>query len=239
MDVLLSMLNRPAEPDDKLQHAIDHTSLKAILLDMLTAASESSSSMIDWAFAEILRSPRVMACLQDEIDAVVGTDRVAEEGDLPKLKYLEMVVKEALRLHPVGPLLVPHESMEDTVVDGYRIPKKSRIIVNVAAIGRDPEIWSSNAEEFIPERFADDDVDLRGKGNDFRLIPFGSGRRACPGTALGLIKVSLTVARLMHCFDWELPDGMQPGDLDMTECYGISCFRASHLVLKPTYRLLV
>ncbi|PKH86497.1 hypothetical protein CRG98_049986 [Punica granatum] len=238
VDVLLSMMNQSLDTDNnKLTVSLNRTNLKAILLDMITGSYESSSIAINWAFSELLRNPHVMAQLQEELNTVVGMDRMVEEADLMKLNYLEMVVKETLRLHPVEPLLLPHECKEDTVINGYHIPKKSRIIVNVGAIGRDPKIWSGNAEEFIPERFIDNDIDL--KGHDFQLIPFGSGRRICPGMVLGLINVQLVVAQLVHCFKWELPHGMLPCELDMTEEYGMSCSRANHLLLKPTYRLLV
>ncbi|XP_031371779.1 cytochrome P450 CYP736A12-like [Punica granatum] len=238
VDVLLSMMNQSLDTDNnKLTVSLNRTNLKAILLDMITGSYESSSIAINWAFSELLRNPHVMAQLQEELNTVVGMDRMVEEADLMKLNYLEMVVKETLRLHPVEPLLLPHECKEDTVINGYHIPKKSRIIVNVGAIGRDPKIWSGNAEEFIPERFIDNDIDL--KGHDFQLIPFGSGRRICPGMVLGLINVQLVAAQLVHCFKWELPHGMLPCELDMTEEYGMSCSRANHLLLKPTYRLLV
>ncbi|GMI75478.1 cytochrome P450, family 76, subfamily C, polypeptide 4 [Hibiscus trionum] len=147
-----------------------------------------------------------------------------------------MVVKESLRLHPVALFLIPRESMEDVVVDGYLIPKNTRILVNTWSMGRNPNIWSENAEEFLPERFIDGNIDLRGQ--HFELIPFGSGRRGCPGMQLGLITVRLVLSQLIHCFDWELPDGMLPHELDMSETFGLSLPRANHLLAKPTYRLL-
>ncbi|CAL2262231.1 unnamed protein product [Prunus armeniaca] len=127
---------------------------------------------------------------------------MVEESDLPKLGYLNMVLKESFRLHPVGPLLIPHASMEDITVEGHDIPKKSTIFINVWAIGRDPNVWSENVEEFYPERFIDGNIDLR--GHDFQLLPFGSGRRGCPGMLLGLTTVRLVLANLVHCFNWDL-----------------------------------
>ena len=201
---------------------------------MLAGSMETTSSSIDWAVAELIRHPRVMKKVQSELEKVVGMERMVEESDLESLEYLNMVVKETLRLYPAGPLLVPHESMEDCTVNGFYIPQKSRIIVNAWAIGRDPDSWT-NADEFLPERFIEGDIDFRGK--HFQYIPFGSGRRGCPGMQLGITVVRFVVAQLVHCFDWELPDGMLPSELDMTEEFGLAIPRAKHLVAIPTYRL--
>ena len=201
---------------------------------MLAGSMETTSSSIDWAVAELIRHPRVMKKVQSELEKVVGMERMVEESDLESLEYLNMVVKETLRLYPAGPLLVPNESMEDCTVNGFYIPQKSRIIVNAWAIGRDPDSWT-NADEFLPERFIEGDIDFRGK--HFQYIPFGSGRRGCPGMQLGITVVRFVVAQLVHCFDWELPDGMLPSELDMTEEFGLAIPRAKHLVAIPTYRL--
>ena len=235
VDVLLSLMNQPLNPNDEQVYYLDRTNVKAILLDMIVAAFDTSATAIIWSLAELLRHPRIMKNLQEELRTVVGMDRMVEESDLPNLSYLSMVVKESMRLHPVAPLLVPHESIEDITIDGYDIPKKSRIIINFWSIGRDPNIWSENAEEFYPERFMNNDIDLR--GHDFRLIPFGSGRRGCPGMQVGLNTVRLVLAQLVHCFYWELPNGMLPKDLDMTEKFSLSTSKAQHLLAKPICRL--
>ncbi|KAL4362450.1 hypothetical protein GQ457_04G012430 [Hibiscus cannabinus] len=237
VDVMVSILNQPMDSHGEDQtYKIEKENIKAIMLDMIAASFDTSAVAIVWAFSEILRHPRVMVRLQQELGTVVGRNRFVEESDLPKLAYLDMVVKESLRLHPVAPFLVPRESMEDIVVNGYFIPKKSRILVNTWSMGRDPNIWSENAEEFLPERFMDGKIDLR--GHHFELIPFGSGRRGCPGMQLALVTMRLVLSQLIHCFDWELPDGMLPHELDMTETFGLSLPRANHLLAKPTYRLL-
>ena len=239
IDVLLSLMNQPMNPQDH-EHIdiIDQSHIKAILLDMVVAAFDTSATSIEWAFSELLRNPKVMKKLQEELERVIGMDQMVEEKDLEKLEYLDMVVKESFRLHPVAPLLVPHESMEDITIEGYHIPKKSRIIVNTWAIGRDPNVWSGNVEEFYPERFIGSNnlADIR--GHDFRLLPFGSGRRGCPGVQLGLVVVRFVLAQLVHCFTWELPSGTEPMDIDMTEKFGLSMGRAMHLLAKPNYRLL-
>ncbi|XP_019183844.1 PREDICTED: cytochrome P450 CYP736A12-like [Ipomoea nil] len=212
----------------------DRRHVKALMLDMLVGSMDTSATAIEWILSEMIRHPMVMKKVQNELEEVVGKDRMVQESDLKSLHYLEMVIKEAFRLHPVAPLLLPHEAMEDSMVSGFHIPKGSRILVNTWAIGRDPEFWPE-PEKFIPERFLGSDIDV--KGHDFELLPFGSGRRSCPGIQLGLVIVRLIVAQLVHCFDWELPDGMLPEDLDMTELFGTATVRANSLKAIPKYRL--
>lgn len=211
----------------------DRRHVKAVLLDMLLAGMDTSAATVEWILSEVIRHPHVMKKLQKELQEVVGMDQLVEESHLDQLKYLYSVVKETLRLHPVGPFLI-HESMKDCVVEGFDIPKQSRILVNVWAIGRDPNVWT-DPEKFMPERFHGANIDLR--GHDFMLIPFGSGRRGCPGLQLGLTVIQLIVAQLVHCFDWHLPNGMSCSHLDMTEYLGLVTVRANHLVAIPTYRL--
>jgi cytochrome P450 len=200
---------------------------------MLVGSMDTSATVIEWALSELMKNPQVMKKLQKELEDVVGLERMVEESDLDGLKYLDMVLKETFRLHPI-PLLLPHEAMEDCTVNGFHIPQKSRVIVNIWAIGRDPCVWN-DAEKFFPERFVGSNIDVRGQ--DFQLIPFGSGRRGCPGMQLGLTVVRLVVAQLVHCFDWELPNNMLPNELDMSEEFGLTTPRAKHLLAIPTYRL--
>jgi len=201
---------------------------------MLAGSMDTSATAIEWTLSELLRNPRVMKKLQMELESVVGMERKVEESDLEKLEYLDMVIKESMRVHPVAPLLIPHQSTEDCMVGEFLIPKKSRVIVNAWAIMRDPSAWKE-AEKFWPERFEGSNVDVRGR--EFQLIPFGSGRRGCPGIQLGLTVVRLTVAQLVHCFDWELPNHMLPADLDMADEFGLTMPRANPLHAIPTYRL--
>jgi len=201
---------------------------------MLAGSMDTSATAIEWTLSELLKNPRVMKKVQMELETVVGMKRKVEESDLDKLVYLDMVVKESMRLHPVAPLLIPHQSTEDCMVGDLFIPKKSRVIVNAWAIMRDPSAWDE-AEKFWPERFEGSSIDVRGR--DFELIPFGSGRRGCPGLQLGLTVVRLTVAQIVHCFDWKLPKDILPDDLDMKEEFGLTMPRANHLHAIPTYRL--
>lgn len=201
---------------------------------MVAGAMDTSATAIEWTLSELIRHPRVMKKVQKELEDVVGLERMVDESDLEKLEYLNMVLKENLRLHPVAPLLIPHAAIEDCNVNGFHIPRKSHVIINIWAIGRDPSVWT-DPDKFIPERFVGSNIDLRGR--DFQLLPFGSGRRGCPGMQLGLTVVLLVVAQLVHCFDWGLPNNMLPTDLDMTEEFGLTVPRAKHLLATPTYRL--
>ncbi|PHT80845.1 hypothetical protein T459_13860 [Capsicum annuum] len=231
-DIVDTMMNIMQSGEAEFE--FDRRNVKAIMLDMLIASMDTSATTIDWIFTELIRHPKVMKKLQNELEQIVGLNRMVEESDLEKLVYLDMVIKEGFRLHPIAPLLVPHESIEDCTIDGFDIPKGSRILVNTWAIGRDPEIWPE-PEKFMPERFVGSNIDLRGR--DFQLLPFGSGRRSCPGLHLGLTIVRLVLAQLVHCFDWELPNDMKPNDLDMTEKFGLVMARAQHLRAIPTHRL--
>lgn len=203
---------------------------------MLAASVDTASTTVDWAMSELLKHPRVMVKVQKELAEVVGMDRLVDESDLESLVYLNMVIKEVFRLHPPSPLLLPHQSIDDCNVEGYFIPKKTTVMVNVYAIGRDSKVWN-DAEEFLPERFVGTDIDVRGQ--DFELLPFGAGRRGCPGMHLGILMVRLIVATLVQCFDWKLPDGMMPSELDMTEEFGLVVRRANHLTATPSCRLHV
>ncbi|KAL1567986.1 cytochrome P450 71AU50-like [Salvia divinorum] len=212
----------------------DRRHVKAVLLDMIIAGMDTSSTALEWAMSELMKHPTVMKKLQQEVESVVGLDQMVEESHLDKLEYLDCVVKESMRLHPVAPLLIPHESMEDCELQGFFIPKRARVIMNVWAIGRDPDVWA-NPDSFAPERFVGSEIDLRGR--HFELIPFGSGRRGCPGLQLGLTVVKLVLAQLVHCFDWELTDGMKAGEVDMAENFGLVTARAKPLVAVPICRL--
>ncbi|WJX47631.1 hypothetical protein P8452_34301 [Trifolium repens] len=229
VDVMLSFVGT-----QESEYRIERPNIKAIMLDMLAGSMDTSATAIEWTISELLKNPRVMKKVQNELEIVVGMKRKVEESDLIKLEYLDMVIKESLRLHPVAPLLVPHQSLEDCLVEDFFIPKKSRVIVNAWSIMRDPNAWT-DPERFWPERFEGSNIDVR--GHDFQLIPFGSGRRGCPGLQLGLTVIRLVVAQLVHYFDWKLPNHMLPSDLDMTEEFGLTMPRANHLIAIPVYRL--
>ena len=142
------------------------------------------------------------------------------------MDYLKAVIKETFMLHPPGPLLVPRESMEETEIQGYQIPKHTRVLVNVWAIGRDPTIWEA-PEKFWPQRFMGSDIDF--KGHDYQLTPFGAGRRICPGIQFATVLIELAVANLVHKFKWKIPDNMNEGDMDMEEAPGLACRKKINL----------
>ncbi|XP_054821634.1 flavonoid 3'-monooxygenase-like [Prosopis cineraria] len=236
-DLLSTLLSLKDVPDDEGTRLTD-TEIKALLLNLFTAGTDTSSSTTEWAIAELIRHPRILAQVQKELDAVVGRDRLVTELDLPNLPYLQAVVKETFRLHPSTPLSLPRIADKSCEIFGYHIPRGATLLVNVWAIGRDPKEWS-NPLEFRPERFLPGgekaDVDVR--GNDFEVIPFGAGRRICAGISLGLRMVQLLTATLVHAFDWDLPDGLHPEKLNMEEAYGLTLQRAAPLIVHPRPRL--
>ena len=185
--------------------------------------------------SELLRNPDALAKATEELDRVIGRERLVTEGDIPNLPYMEAIVKETLRLHPVSPLLSPRMSREDASMGSYDIPTGTIVFVNVWAIGRDPAVWGDDADEFRLERFVGSSLDM--KGQDFELLPFGSGRRMCPGIGLGLKMLQLVLANLVHGFAWRLPDGMAKEELSMEEKFGISVSRMDQLKAIPEPRL--
>lgn len=218
----------------QLDQKLSMESIKATLLDMVIGGADTSSTSALWTFAELIKSPKVLRKVQEELDSVVGKERLVQEEDLPKLKYLDAVVKESLRMHTPSAMLLPHESTEDCEIQGYHIPARSRIFVNVWGIHRDPAVWERPLE-FDPERFLNSTKDYRGR--DFDFIPFGSGRRICPGMNLGALMVVYMVGLLVHALDLTLPDGQKAEELDMTEQYGVFVFKKIPLLVSGKPRL--
>ncbi|KAK8520860.1 hypothetical protein V6N12_004786 [Hibiscus sabdariffa] len=205
--------------------------IKALILDMVVGASDTSSNSIEFTMAEIINKPEVMIKAQQELDEVVGKDNLVEESHIHKLSYLLAIMKESLRLHPVLPLLVPHCPSEPCTVGGYHIPKGSRVFINAWAIHRDPSIWE-NPLEFNPSRFLYSQCDF--SGSDFSYFPFGSGRRNCAGIPMAERMVLHLIATLLHSFDWKVPHGNK---LDISEKFGIVLKLKSPLIAIPTPRL--
>lgn len=217
---------------------ISDTEIKALLLNMFTAGTDTSSSTVEWAIAELIRHPKVLARAQQELDTIVGRDRLVSESDLPRLPYLQAIIKEVFRLHPSTPLSLPRIAAEDCDINGYHIPKDATLLVNVWAISRDPDAWAEPLE-FRPGRFlpGGERPDADVKGTDFEVIPFGAGRRICAGMSLGLRSVQLLTGTLVHAFDWGLPGGLLPDKLNMEEAYGLTLQRAAPLEVHPRPRL--
>ena len=180
--------------------------------------------------AEMIKDPRIMKKAQAEVREVFKMKGRVDENDLNELNYLKSVVKETLRLYPPVPLLLPRECGQACEINGYHIPSKTKVIVNAWAIARDPNYWTK-PEIFYPERFINSAID--NKGSNFEYIPFGAGRRICPGNIFGLRNVELALAMLLYHFDWKLPNGMRSEELNMSEEFGISMTRKEDLLLIP------
>ncbi|GKV52464.1 hypothetical protein SLEP1_g59041 [Rubroshorea leprosula] len=231
LDVLLEHQSDGKDGDDEL----NEQKVIIFILEMFFAGSDTNSATIEWAMAELLRKPDSMRKAKEELDRVIGPNRKVEESDVEELHYLQAVIKETLRLHPPVPLLLPRNCIEDTHFMGYFIPKDTQLWVNVWAIGRDLDTWEDPLL-FKPERFLDSKIDY--KGQNFELIPFGSGRRICPGVALGHRVLHLTLATLLHCFDWELSNNTTSGQLDMSEKTGIAIRKHVPLKAIPKKRVM-
>nr|AYM55619.1 cytochrome p450 [Croton stellatopilosus] len=216
IDVLLGIQKEQAELG---MADFTNDNIKAVLLDLFAAGVDTAAITVNWAMAELCRNPRVMKKVQDEIRNVVGKKGRVTETDLDQLQYLKMVVKETFRLHPAVPLLIPRETMSHFKINGYDINPKILIQINAWAIGRDSKYWK-DPEQFFPERFADSSIDF--KGQSFELLPFGAGRRICPGIHMGTVTVEIILANLLYCFDWKLPNGMMKEDMNMEERAGFS-----------------
>ena len=201
-----------------------------IYQDLFIGGTDTTTTTMEWAMTELLRNPDIMAKAKQELVETIGIGLSIEEKDIPRLPYLQSVLKETMRLHPTAPLLLPHRAEMDVEVCGYTIPKHTQVFVNAWAIARDPMYWDKPTQ-FIPERFMGSEVDFR--GTNFSFIPFGSGRRICPGLALAVRMLSLLLASLIHHFDWKLPDRMEPEDIDMKDKFGITMQKAIPLVAIP------
>ncbi|KAL1569295.1 flavonoid 3',5'-hydroxylase [Salvia divinorum] len=221
--------------DDEEDCKLTTTNIKALLLNLFTAGTDTSSSIIEWALAEMIKNPSIQKRAHEEMDKVIGRERHLLESDIPNLPYLRAICKEAYRKHPSTPLNLPRISTHACVVDGYHIPKNTRLSVNIWAIGRDPDVWE-NPLDFNPERFL---LGLKGGiepgGNHFELIPFGAGRRICAGSRMGMVIVEYLLATLVHSFEWDLPSGT--AEMDMDEIFGLALQKAVPLSASLTPRL--
>ncbi|KAL6643184.1 hypothetical protein ACP70R_021365 [Stipagrostis hirtigluma subsp. patula] len=213
---------------------LTNDTITAIMFDMFGAGSETSSTTLNWCMTELIRNPATMAKAQAEVrEAFKGKSAITED-DIAGLSYLKLVIKEALRLHTPLPLLLPRLCRETCQIMGYDIPKGTAVFVNVWAICRDPKYWD-DAEEFKPERFENGNLDY--KGFNYEFLPFGSGRRICAGINLGLANIELALASLLYHFDWKLPNGMKPKDVDVWEASGLIASKKTSLALHPITRI--
>ncbi|XP_073157760.1 5-OH-xanthotoxin synthase-like [Henckelia pumila] len=204
--------------------------IKAVLYDIFVAGTDTSAVVIVLAMTALMKTPNTMKKLKTEIREAIGKKGFANEDVVSRLPYLKSVVKETLRLYPPAPLLIPRETLAECIIEGYTIPPKTLVHINAWAIARDPEYWE-NADEFLPDRFLNCCVDVMGQ--DFEVIPFGAGRRGCPGILIGLATVELALANLVYFFDWELPQGFQNEDIDTEASPGVTMHKKFPLRLVP------
>lgn len=203
--------------------------------DIFIAAIDTSSTTIAYTMAELIRHPSVKQMVEQEVRRVAKGKAQVDETDLPKLAYLKQVIKETLRLHPPFALIIRETTDSCTIGNKYHIPAKTRVLLNVPAISTDPEHWK-NPEEFWPERFVDSEVDF--KGMHYELLPFGTGRRVCPGINFATALLELALANLVFRFDWKLPEGMLAEDLDM-EAFGLGVSNKAPLCLVASVPIIM
>ncbi|WJX13942.1 hypothetical protein P8452_04276 [Trifolium repens] len=204
LDTLLDISKEDTQKMDKKQ-------IKHLLLDLLVAGTETSAYGLERAMTRVVHDPRVMSIAKKELDETIGLGNPIEESDIDRLPYLQAVIKESLRLHPPAPMLLPRKARVDVEISGYTIPKGAQVLINEWAIGR-TEIWD-DAHLFLPERFLGSEIDV--KGRHFKLTPFGSGRRICPGSPLAVRMLHLMLGSLINCFDWKLENNMEPKDMNL------------------------
>ncbi|KAF5812959.1 putative cytochrome P450 [Helianthus annuus] len=213
---LVDVLLRIKEKGD-LDQPITNDNIKGVILDMLIGGTSTSSMTLEWAMVELMRKPEILRKAQTEVRATAKGNTIADT-DIQNMLYLKMIIKETFRLHG-PPILVPRVSRKDCMVDRYNIPVNTRILINAWACGTDPDSWE-NPDSFVPERFENSSISYM--GSDFELLPFGGGRRICPGIAFGVGIIENALANLLFHFDWELPNGLKPHEIDMTEAMVLS-----------------
>lgn len=229
LQVMMELLDNGG--DSQVPLKIDH--VKGVFFDMVAGGTDTTSTTVEWAIAEILNNPDIMKKVQEELDEVVGKNRCVEESDIPRLHYLNAVMKEVFRLHPAVPLLIPYSPSSSCTLGGFSIPKGTKVFINVWAIHREPSVWK-DALKFEPERFLNGNDKYDYSGNNFNYLTFGSGRRICPGISLGEKMVMYMLASLLHSFEWRLPKGTK---MDLKENFGIVLKKEKPLVAIPSSRL--
>ncbi|XP_038717202.1 cytochrome P450 82A3-like [Tripterygium wilfordii] len=200
---------------------------------IMLGATDTTTVTLTWALSLLINNPDVLNKAQQELNTQVGRERPVEESDVKDLVYLQAITKEVMRLYPASPLSVPHESSEDCTLSGYHIPAGTRLLVNLSKLLRDPDVWPE-PNEFRPERFLTTHKNFNVRGANFEYIPFGTGRRVCPGISFSLQVMHLALAKLLHGFEISSPTG---GPVDMVEGVGLTNLKANPLELHFTPRL--
>ncbi|XP_058729880.1 cytochrome P450 93B16-like [Vicia villosa] len=239
-DFLDILLDVSEEKDSEVNFTRNH--IKSLILDYFTAATDTTAISVEWTISELFNNPKVLKKAQEEVERVTRNERLVSEADSPDLHYIHAIIKETMRLHPPIPMVM-RKGAEDCEVDGKMIPKGSLVCINTWAMGRDQKIWE-NPLEFRPERFLESEggssIDI--KGHHFELLPFGSGRRGCPGMPLAMRELPTFIGALVQCFEWKMIDseGKILGNgkkIDMDERPGLTAPRANDLVCIPVARL--
>ncbi|KAL6525296.1 hypothetical protein OROMI_030889 [Orobanche minor] len=231
-DDMVDVLVQLAE-DPTLDVKLTSDRVKGLLQDLLAGGTDTTATTLEWTINEILIHPHIIKKAKEELNRVIGRNRWVEENDFSQLPYIDAIIMESMRLHPSATLLAPHCAIEDCNVGGYDISKETMVLINTWSIGRDPNAWDT-PEKFLPERFLGKDIDML--GSNFALLPFGSGRRRCPGYNLGLKIVRTTLANLIHGFDLRLIEGMKCEDISMEEEYGSTTHPKNPIaiIMEPT-----
>ncbi|TYJ14761.1 hypothetical protein E1A91_A10G138900v1 [Gossypium mustelinum] len=243
LDVLSGFIGRLKETAKEMDEFLDkvieeHMALKSYDekdFDMFVAGTESVATATEWTMAKLMRQPNIMKKAQDEVRKVVGKKPKIDAEDIHRMDYLKCIIKETLRLHPPAPLMSPRQTSTSVKLGDYHIPPKTTVFVNVWAIQRDPRLWEM-PDVFYPERFENVEFDYKNP-KSFQFIPFGIGRRTCPGVSSGLIAVEYVIANLLYWFDWKLPPRISAQNLDITEAFGLGvCMKFPLCLLPMPYR---
>ncbi|CAN6703156.1 unnamed protein product [Malus baccata var. baccata] len=226
-DMLDTLINYSEEKSEDM----DMAETEHLFLDLFSAATDTTSGTLEWAMAELLRNPEKLSQAQAELKQIIGKGKPVKESHIAGLPYLQAIIKETFRLHPATPFLLPRKAEIDVEICGYIVPKGAQVLVNAWAIGRDPNIWD-DPNSFMPERFLDSEIDVL--GGNFELIPFGGGRRICPGLPLAMRMLNLMLGSLINSFDdWKLENGVVSETLNMEEKFGITLKKAQPLIAVP------
>nr|XP_043622221.1 cytochrome P450 Tp4149-like [Erigeron canadensis] len=229
VDILLDL-----QKGNSTNFTFERDTIKAVIFDVFSAGTDTTYSNVEWTLSELVRNPDIMKKLQTEVTKIARGRSMVTEDDTHEMHYMKAVLKESLRIHPPVPLLVPHESREDVNIMGYDIAKGTQVMVNNWAIARDPSIWEE-PEKFNPDRFLNSSMDY--KGFHFEYIPFGAGRRGCPGTEFAMVTNEVVLANIVLKYDLAMPNDGKPEELDMTPAPGLSVVRKSHLLVVPSSRI--
>lgn len=224
VDILLDVQKENAD-------ALTMNGIKAIVLDMFAAGTDTTYTLLEWTMTELMRHPQIMKKLQNEVRGIIREKSKVSEDDMEMMTYLKAVIREVLRIHPPLPLLLFRENSEDVKIAGYDIAARTQVIINAWAIQRDPTYWEE-PDEFRPERFLNSSVES--KWQDFHMIPFGAGRRGCPGVPFALVNAELVLANLVYSFDWKLPEGAEDETSNVPENPGVTINRRDPLMVIAT-----